>query len=103
MVEEIVNNIIEAEDRADEIVRSAKEEAKAMLEAAQKASESRRAACVAENRALAEEKRKASVAAGQAEYDKILSEGKKLADAKSEGYRQKTEEAVQAVFSAIIA
>lgn len=102
MVEEIVNNIISAEDRAEEIVRTAKEEAKAMLAAARAQSDARRSACVADSRALSERRRQEAVTAGQAEYDRILSEGREKAAAASERYRQKTGEATQAVLTAII-
>ncbi len=103
MVEEIVNNILEAEDRADQIVQEAKEEAKRLIVSAQKKSEETRAACVQECRALAEEGHKAAVEAGQAEYDRILSAGKEEAEAKSECYRKQTDEGVKAVLSAILA
>lgn len=102
MVEEIVNNIIEAEDRARQIVLSAKEEAKAMLTAAREASEKKRADCAAQNRVLAEEARRAALASGQAEYDRILSEGEVEARAVSERYHAKTGEAAEKVLSAIL-
>jgi vacuolar-type H+-ATPase subunit H len=102
MVEEIVNNIIEAEDAADKKIKTAKEQAKEIVSSAQKASEARRAACVQECKTITETARKKNEKAAQKKYDEVLAEGKAQAENKSKEYDKNMERAVNSVLSAIV-
>jgi vacuolar-type H+-ATPase subunit H len=102
MVEEIVNNIIEAEDAADKKVKAAKEQAKEIVSSAQRDSEVRRAACMQECKAIAETARKANEKAAQKKYDEVLADGKAQAAEKSKEYDKNMEKAVNSVLSAIV-
>lgn len=101
MVEEIVNNIIEAEDRAAEIVKNAREEAKAIVSEAQKNSENRRAAFVKESRAAMVEKERQAAEKGRAAYDALLQSGREEAATLGEKYRENMESTAETVVAAI--
>lgn len=103
MVEEIVNNIIEAEDKAAQIVKDAKEEAKTLLSDAQKASEARRAACVKDGRARLDECGKQAVKNARAVYDGILQKGKEEAAKLSEEYEKNVDKGAAMIVAALTA
>lgn len=103
MVEEIVNNIIEAEDKAGEIVKNAKEEAKSIVTVAQRASEARRAAFVKTCRARLDESDRQSVKKAEAVYEEMLKKGREEAAQLGEGYRKNIEKAAETVLAAITA
>lgn len=103
MVEEIVNNIIEAEDKAGEIVKNAREEAKSIVTAAQRESEARRAAFVKTCRARLDESDRQSEAKARAVYEEMLKKGREEASRLGEGYQKNIEQAAKTVLAEITA
>ena len=102
MLEEVVSNIIEAEDKAEQIKKEGREAAKNLLSQAQTASEQFRADCAKECRLLSEERKANAQKKADEVYAQTLEEGKAQAEVLRKNYEKNTEKAVAAVLSALI-
>lgn len=102
MIEEVVNNIIEAEDRAAQIRYEAKEEAKKTLADAKRQSSARRDACVKECRAEKAARKEDAQRKADAAYAEVLEDGKRQRDELGAAYGANVEKAAQAVADAVI-
>lgn len=103
MVGEVVNNILEAEDQAERIVKDGKEQARFLLAEAQKNSDEKRISCVKDCRRISEEIKAEALKEAEKKYAEILAEGKARAEKDGEKYDKNVDKAVQAVLSSIMA
>lgn len=103
MVEEVVGNIIEAEDKAEKIKKEAKETAKQLIFDAQKASDARRAQAVKDARASMTEANKRAAEKANRAYEEVMARGEAEAEKTSKVYEKNMEKAVKAVIDAVLA
>lgn len=102
MVEEVVGSIIEAEDKAERIGREAREEAKRILSQARLSSESCRAACAKECRALNAVQRQAAEKKADEAYRQAMQKGGEEAEVLRAAQAKNRQKAVDAILSAVL-
>lgn len=102
MVEEIVSNIIEAENKAEEIRLNSKKEAKAMVSEAQKNSDALREKHIKDCKAKFLDCKKNAETEADILYNNILSDGEKKAEDLINSAKDLKSKAVQTIVDEII-
>ena len=102
MVDQVIGSILEAEARADEIVKEANFRAKADLSAADEQAENIRENAIDASKKLRKEKLKQAETAAQARYLELMKEGNAQAEAVKTAARPRIEESAENIAKKVV-
>ena len=99
---EIINSILEAEKKADEIVKTAQEQSKAIILSSEETAENVRTEAVKSVKEISKKKNAEAEKVALSEYEKVMAEGVKTAEKIKKDAEKKVGQVAGEVFAGLI-